>query len=149
MKLEILQDGNPILRKKSEQITEITEQINQLIFDMAETMKEEKGIGLAAPQVGKNIRLIIVDTKNGPLALLNPKIISRSFFKDVEEEGCLSVKNVWGKVKRSKSIKVKALNKRGKEVSFKAQGLFARVIQHEVDHLEGVLFIDKLVKINK
>ena len=146
MKLPILKNPNEILRKKSAPLKEITPEIQRLILDMAQTMKTADGIGLAAPQIGRNIRLIVINTKNGPVALINPKFTYKSFRKLIDEEGCLSVPGTWGKVKRCKSVRVKALNKNGKELKFKAEGMFARVLQHEVDHLDGILFIDKLVK---
>lgn len=142
-RLSILKDGNPILRKKSQEIAEITPEIKRLILDMQETMKAAKGVGLAAPQVGQNIRLCLINTEKGPLALLNPKITWKSLRTETEEEGCLSCPNVWLPVKRSKIVYVKALSEDGQSLSFKAKGLFARVIQHEFDHLDGILIVDK------
>lgn len=139
----IIKEPNPILRKKSKKVAEITKEIKQLILDMEQTMIESKGIGLAAPQVGKNIRVIVVNTKDGAIALINPKITWKSLRKETDEEGCLSCPDVFIKIKRPKSIKVKAQNKDGKQTSFKAQGLLARVIQHEIDHLDGILILDK------
>jgi peptide deformylase len=142
-RLKIIIKGNPILRKKSTEIAKITPEIKRLVLDMAKTMKKDNGIGLAAPQIGQNIRLCLISTAKGPLALINPKITWKSLRKEIEEEGCLSCPDDWGKVKRSKVIYVKALNDKGQPISFRAQGLFARVIQHEVDHLDGVLIVDK------
>ncbi len=144
MKLEILHDGNEILRKKSAPVKEITPELLALIADMKETMTQSNGIGLAAPQIGKNIRLIIVATKEGERALINPEIISKSILKETDEEGCLSIPGCFVKVKRHKSIAVRALNEDGTASTFKAQGLYARVIQHEIDHLDGVLMIDRI-----
>lgn len=141
--LKVLTDNNPILHKKSTAVAEITNEIKQLILDMAETMKKEQGIGLAAPQVGQNIRLVVINTENGPLALINPKILWRSLRKETEEEGCLSCPQVFVPVSRSKSVFVTALLENGKKRTFKAKGLFARVIQHEIDHLDGILITDK------
>ena len=148
-RLKIITEGNPILRNKSQEIAEITPKIKQLILDMAETMQKDEGIGLAAPQIGQNIRLIVVNTASGPLALINPKITWKSLRKEIEEEGCLSCPDTFGPVKRAKVIYVKALNKDNKNVSFRAQGLFARVIQHEVDHLDGILFFHRLSSFKK
>lgn len=106
-----------------------------------------RGIGLAAPQVGTNKRIIIVQTKNGPTAFINPKIFSTSLFKNSGEEGCLSVPGVWGVVKRFKKVKIKALNRQGEKIIIKADGLESRIFQHEIDHLDGLLFIDKVEKI--
>lgn len=120
---------------------------SELIDSMIETMVANKGIGLAATQIGKNIRLIIVQTKKGALPLINPEILSESWKKEISEEGCLSIPKIFGLVKRSRAIKVSALNREGKKIEFKAEGLFARVILHEVDHMNGVLFIDRAKKI--
>ncbi len=143
---QIITEPNPILRNKSQEIKQITPEIKQLILDMAKIMKESKGVGLAAPQVGYNIRLCLIETENGPLALINPKITWKSLRQEIEEEGCLSCPGIWGLVKRSKIIYLKALNQEGNPISFRAKGFFARVIQHEIDHLDGILIIDKLVK---
>lgn len=115
----------------------------ELIEDMAVTMKKERGIGLAAPQIGRNIRLCIIDLKDGPLPLLNPVVVSKSWRKETELEGCLSIPKVFGMVKRSRSITVKAVTPAGKKIEMEASGLLARVIQHEVDHLDGILFIER------
>lgn len=145
MTLPIITIPNPILRKKAKKIAlkDIkTAEFQKLIDDMSKTMKKD-GIGLAAPQINKSIRLIIVSHKDGPLAMINPQITYKSFRKETDQEGCLSIPNTFGDVKRSKTIKAKYTDREGKEILLKAQGLLARVIQHEVDHLDGVLFIDK------
>lgn len=144
MRLEILHDGNEILRKKSLPVTEITGELLAFIDDMKVTMTEANGIGLAAPQVGKNIRVIIVATKDGSRALINPEIVSRSLTKETDEEGCLSIPGCFVRVKRHKSVTVRAMNEDGTAATFKASGLFARVIQHEIDHLDGVLMLDRI-----
>ena len=120
---------------------------SDLIESMIETMVANKGIGLAAAQIGKNIRLIVVQTKEGALPLINPKTLSESWKKETSEEGCLSIPKVFGLVKRSRAIKVSALNREGDKIEFEAEGLFARVILHEIDHINGVLFIDRAKKI--
>ena len=150
--LTILTIPNPILRKKSEDISlkKLAEKkLQVLALNMAKTMKEKDGIGLAAPQVGDNIRLITVNTKEGVLILINPKITKKSFAKEWAEEGCLSVPGVYGKVKRSKKINCIYLDTSGEKKKISAEGLLARVIQHEIDHLDGILFIDKAKEINK
>ncbi|MCX6739746.1 MAG: peptide deformylase [Candidatus Parcubacteria bacterium] len=141
--LPIIKEPASSLRQESQPILAVTPDIKRLILDMGQTMKSAKGVGLAAPQIGQNIRLCIISTEKGPLVLINPKITWKSLRKDVEEEGCLSCPNAYIKVKRSKLIHVKALNEKGQIFSFKATGYFARVIQHEVDHLNGILIIDK------
>lgn len=146
MRLEILHDGNEILRKKSIPVKEISPDVLALISDMKETMVAANGIGLAAPQVGKNIRLIIVATKDGEQALINPTIVKKSFRSEIDDEGCLSIPGCFVKVKRAKSIMVRAMREDGTTITFKAEGLFARVIQHEIDHLDGILMIDRISK---
>ena len=116
---------------------------------MEETMKDHDGIGLAAPQIGKSIRFTIIKTEDGILPLVNPRVVRRSITKDIMEECCLSIPGVYGEVKRSQSIKVITQDIAGKEFRYTDKGMFARVIQHEVDHLNGVLFIDKAIKINE
>ncbi len=142
--LPIITNPNPILRKKSVEIKQIqAKEFQQLCLDMAKTMQEKDGVGLAAPQVGQNIRLIVINTKNGAVCMINPEITKKSLTKEWSEEGCLSIPDVFGQVKRHKKITCKYLDKNGKEIKITAQGLMARVIQHEIDHLDGVLFIDK------
>ncbi len=114
-----------------------------LIEDLKITMKKENGIGIAAPQVGVHERVIIVDMNNKPTAFINPEISEKSFKLVDSEEGCLSVPGQWGLVKRHRSVTVKALDTHGNPVSFKVTGLIAIIFQHEVDHLDGVLFIDR------
>ena len=139
-----------VLRRKAEPIKAIElhkPELQQLFLDMEQTMDDNDGIGLAAPQVGKSIQLAVIKTKDGALALANPKITRFSLRQEFGEEGCLSIPGVYGSVKRSRTIRVRALDRRGKKLNFKASGLFARVIQHEIDHLNGILFIDKAVEI--
>lgn len=112
-------------------------------------MKLDNGVGIAAPQVSKSIQLIVVNMKDQPLVLINPKIILKSIRKELGEEGCLSVPGVFGMVKRSKTVRVKALNQKGGKLFLKAKGMLARVLQHEIDHLLGILFIDKVVRYTK
>ncbi len=141
-----------ILRQKSKKVAvaDLKKiEIQQLILNMGKMMREKDGIGLAAPQVGKNLKVIVINTKDGDLALINPRILRKSWEKELGEEGCLSLPEIFGLVKRSVRIRVAAFNKDGKKVRFKAEGFFARVIQHEVDHLRGVLFIDKAKEIIK
>ncbi len=150
--LKIIANPNPILRKKSAEIKKdkiISEKIKRLCFAMAKTMLTKDGVGLAAPQIGKNIRLCVVNTKEGPIYLINPKIIKKSWAREWGEEGCLSVPNIFGEVKRHKKIICNFIDKKGKKAKISAEGLLARVIQHEVDHLDGILFIDKARNIKK
>jgi len=109
---------------------------------MKETMIKNQGIGLAAPQVGRLIRLIVVQIEKGAVAFINPEIVKRSKETEIMEEGCLSFPGFSLKIKRAKEIKVEALNEKGEKIRFKIKGLSARVFQHEIDHLDGILFID-------
>ncbi|MBI5765813.1 peptide deformylase [Candidatus Falkowbacteria bacterium] len=147
--LKIITQPNPILRKKSRAVKDIlTQKIQELIPQMAETMVNHDGVGLAAPQIGKNIRLITVNHKDRVLAIINPKIARKSFIKEWCEEGCLSVPDKFGEVKRSKSIIIEYFDEKNNQKILKAPGLLARVIQHEIDHLDGILFIDKARKLH-
>ncbi|MFH1662170.1 MAG: peptide deformylase [Candidatus Falkowbacteria bacterium] len=143
--LPIITNPNPILRKKSQEIKkdEIkSKQFQEICFDMEKTMKEKDGAGLAAPQIGKNIRLIAVNSDNGAINMINPEITKKSWAKELGEEGCLSVPDVFLKIKRHKKVNCKYLDINGNEKKIKACGMLARVIQHEIDHLDGILFID-------
>lgn len=142
--LEIKKYPDKVLKKKSEEIKEITQEIKEIVLDMIETMEKNEGVGLAAPQVGILKRIIAVQTETGPKVFINPKILKKSAEKIIDEEGCLSVPGIRLKIKRAKSAEVKAIDEGGKEVLVKAEGLLARVFQHEIDHLDGKLFIDRL-----
>jgi peptide deformylase len=145
--LSILTSENTILRKEAQEIENVLDvKIKRLTKDMIKTMKKNNGIGLAAPQVGKSIRLIIIDTKEGPLILANPKISKFSRGREGSEEGCLSVPGVYGVVKRAKKIKFEGILPNGQKIKERAEGLLARVIQHEIDHLDGILFTDKIAR---
>ncbi len=138
-------DGDPLLRKKSREVEKIDDRIKELLDDMLETMYHEEGVGLAAPQVGILRRVIVIDDGNGPIKMINPEIIE----KDGEVsgvEGCLSVPNRNGYVNRPYTIKVKYQDENGKNMSMEARGLLARIICHEVDHLDGILYIDKMTE---
>ena len=152
MILPIITLPNPILRQRARELNpdEIkTSAIQKLIFDMKETVGPAGGIGLAAPQVGLSVRLIVIALENKLIALINPEITNFSWRKETAEEGCLSVPQKFGSVKRAKSIKIRALNENGEIIKFKAKDLFARVIQHEIDHLNGILFIDRAKKVSE
>ncbi|RMF98023.1 MAG: peptide deformylase [Candidatus Schekmanbacteria bacterium] len=153
--LEIVKYPSRILRTESTPIENIDGEIAKLVDDMLETMYDAPGIGLAAPQVGKNIRLIVLDTgqregeKGEVYKLINPEIEFVDGENEVFEEGCLSVPNISEKVVRPDKIIVRAVTLDEKEIEFEASGLLSRVIQHEVDHLNGKLFIDRVSKIKK
>lgn len=142
-KLKILTQGNPILRKKAKSLNKITPQIKKLIKNMEETMRKAPGVGLAAPQIGESICVIVADIGEGLVALINPKIVKKSGFI-VFEEGCLSVPGLEAPVERYSSICVKALDTTGMPVKIDAKDFFAVVLQHEIDHLNGILFVDRV-----
>ncbi len=152
MVYDIVFEPNPILHKRSLDIDskEIgSREMQKFIKDMIETMYVKDGVGLAAVQVGKSIQLCVIAkaynslNNHEDLCLINPSWKKMSVFQDWDEEGCLSVPGVYGKVKRYKKIHVKALDKHGQPLDFVAEGFFARIIQHECDHLNGHLFIEK------
>ena len=121
-------------------------EFQKLIDDMIETMRQEKGIGLAAPQVGKSLRVIIATDGDKPLIFINPRIYRKSFKKIEVEEGCLSVPGVYGIVRRHAAVSICGLNRDGQRIRMRAKGMVAVIVQHEVDHLNGKLFIDKAIR---
>ena len=146
-KLNIVKEGDPILRKKSRPITVIDDRIKQLAADMLETMRAANGCGLAAVQVGKLRRLVIVEVEqNKPFILINPEIIKREG-KQQEAEGCLSIPGKWGITDRPMTVTVRAMNRKGEYFSISGTGLTARCFCHEIDHLDGKLFTDNAVHV--
>ena len=150
----IIIEPDPILRKKSEKLEKVDDELRGLLDDMLETMYAAPGIGLAAVQVGILKRLIVIDIskdkeKKNPLFLINPEIISSSKITSVHEEGCLSLPGHFAEIERPAECQIKFIDYNGKEKKLKADGLLATCIQHEVDHLNGVLFIDYLSKLKK
>lgn len=141
----IRKDGDPILRKKSRKIKNIDERIKELAEDMLDTMYQAEGVGLAAPQVGVLKRIIVLDVGEGPITIINPEPVYTEG-KQEEIEGCLSVPGKAGIVVRPELIKVKGLDIEGKELLIKGEGFLARALSHEMDHLDGILFTDKVVK---
>jgi peptide deformylase len=143
--LEIRVLGDPVLRKETKLVATVSDDIRQLIDDMFETMREAKGIGLAAPQVGRTERVTVIDVGGGtaPLALVNPEIVEREG-SIKGEEGCLSIPDVYDDVERSAKVVVRALDRTGAPITVEGEELLARCLQHEIDHLHGKLFIDHL-----
>jgi peptide deformylase len=142
--LEIKEYGEPILRGKALPVKEIAPEILNLIKDMAETMYTDSGVGLAAPQVGVSKRIIVIDgEEEGLMVLINP-ILVKSEGELVEEEGCLSIPGIYSQVKRASKVTVRALNENGDPIEMTKKGLAARALQHEIDHLDGILFIDRI-----
>ena len=143
---EIRENGDEILRKKSKEVSEVNDKIRELLDDMLETMHKYNGVGLAAPQVGILKRVIVIDLYDGnkPLKLVNPVIIKTKGKQEVEE-GCLSFPNQYAKMIRPEEVVVEALNENGEKVKIKAKGLLAQALCHEIDHLEGILFVDNMI----
>ena len=153
-KKKIIIEPDPILRKKSENLEKVDDDLKKLMDDMLETMYEAPGIGLAAVQIGILKRLIVVDIskedkKKNPLFLINPKITHTSKKVSVYEEGCLSLPGFFAEIERPSECHIDFIDYHGKEKSLKASGLLSTCIQHEVDHLNGILFIDYLSKLKK
>ena len=163
MILEVTKYGNPVLRQKGATIEKITPEIKKLIDDMFETMHENHGVGLAAQQIGKALQLTVIDVREAkdrpstlelkgkpadvseimPLVLINPEIKPVGD-PVVSGEGCLSFPEIFAEIARPEFVEVKALDAKGKPIEFKAGGLLSRAVQHEVDHLNGILFIDRM-----
>ena len=145
--LDILTSENPRLRVKAHKVPRVDDSVRKLMDDMAETMVGASGVGLAATQVDVSLRVIVMKVDNQLYQLANPEII-RSSGEQVGYEGCLSVPGYIGEVARAEKCTVRALNRHGKEVRIKGEGLLARAMQHEIDHLDGILFVDKLTSID-
>ena len=151
---KIVIEPDPILRKKSESLEKVDSELRKLLDDMLETMYSAPGIGLAAVQVGVLKRLVVIDIskdkeKKDPLFLINPEITLRSKQTSVHEEGCLSLPGHYAEIERPAECQIKFIDYNGKEKALSAKGLLATCIQHEVDHLNGILFIDYLSKLKK
>lgn len=151
--LKIITYGNPVLRKKAEPVKKIDEKIKIIADSMVETMRAQKGVGLAANQVGILEQICVIDIsrgedKNSLFVLINP-VVSEKNGKRKFEEGCLSFPEIFGEVERALKIKVNALNLNGEKIELEAENILARVLQHEIDHLNGVLFIDYLSFVRK
>lgn len=142
---EIIKFGDDVLRKKCREVTAFDEKLAQLLDDMAETLREADGVGLAAPQVGILRRAIVIDVRDekGTIELINP-VITKTEGVQTGREGCLSAPGEWCEVERPQTVTVKAFDRTGKEFELKGSDLLARAICHEVDHLDGILFIDRV-----
>ena len=149
--LQILEFPDPRLRTRAHSVTQVDAALRTLIDDMFETMYAAPGIGLAATQVNVDKRVLVMDLserRDEPLALINPEILERSGIEETEE-GCLSVPGYFDKVTRAEKIRVRALDRDGKQIEFEAEGLLAVCIQHEIDHLDGKLFVDYLSELKR
>ena len=141
--LDIRVLGDPVLRKETDVVGSVTDEIRALIRDMFETMYAAEGIGLAAPQVGRTERVTVMNVEGAKYALINPEIVARNGTARAEE-GCLSIPDVFGEVDRATTVTVRALDENGNEIEVQASDLLARCLQHEIDHLHGKLFLDYL-----
>lgn len=136
--------GNPVLRQVAQPVRKVSADIKKLVDEMFDTMAKENGIGLAAPQVGVSKRVIVLDLSHegiAPFALINPEII-KGWGEELDSEGCLSIPGVFMQVTRYRKIKIKARDAKDRAITMEAEGLLARAIQHEIDHLDGKLFVD-------
>lgn len=143
MILEVKRYKDPVLKKRAVEVKKIDERIKNLVKDMLETMYVHQGVGLAAPQVGISERIAVVDIGDGPKVFINPKILKKTG-RQISEEGCLSVPGIFLKVKRAEKIVVEALNEKGEKFKLEVNGLLARCLQQEIDHLNGFLILDRL-----
>jgi len=141
----IRKDGDEILRKRSREVDVINDKILTLLEDMKDTLYKADGVGLAAPQVGVLKRIVVIDVGEGLLQLINPVIKSQSG-QQCNVEGCLSIPGVWGEVNRPANVVVEALNEKGEKITINAEGLLAIALCHEIDHLDGILFKDKVIR---
>lgn len=142
--LEIVKIGDPALEERAQEVPRLTKRISKLIDDMLETMYAANGVGLAAPQIGVGQRIIVLDVGEGPLVLINPQI-KKGSGEIIDVEGCLSVPERWVYVKRLESIVVQGRDEKGKTVRIEAEGLLARALQHEIDHLDGILILHRML----
>lgn len=145
---KIVEMGDPVLKEKSKHVPKITPNILKLLDNMADTMYDAQGVGLAAPQVGVLKRVVVIDIGDGLIELINPEIIHKEG-EAIDDEACLSIPGVSGEVVRASKVTVRAKDRKGHTVEYKGEGLLARAFQHEIDHLEGILFVDKARKITK
>ena len=144
MILEVVKLGEDILRKKAEPIAEVNDEIRQLAQDMFETMEAYDGVGLACPQIGKSLRMFVLTADDDiKRVFINPQIIQTSSEMSDYDEGCLSIPQVYETITRPTKVTVQALNEKGRPFTLEADGLLARIIQHEYDHLDGILYIDR------
>lgn len=141
--LKIVTNGDPILRRKAQPVAKITKRLRSLAKDMLDTLYEANGCGLAAPQIGVSERVVVIDVGKGPLVLINPEITVREG-QARDSEGCLSIPGRSEYITRAQKVRVNFIDLRGKTVAMEGEDLLARAFQHEIDHLDGILFIDYL-----
>src|SRR5579872_5768893 len=136
--------GEPVLRQRSKKIHRVDDSIRRLVDDLIDTVHEAHGAGLAAPQIGVPLRAIVTNIEDNLKVVINPEIVAIGEEEEEADEGCLSIPGWWGPVKRKTTVTVRGMGRTGKPVKIKAEGLEARCFQHEIDHLDGVLFIDRM-----
>ncbi|MCR4435897.1 MAG: peptide deformylase [Clostridiales bacterium] len=141
----VRKEGDEVLRKKARPVEVLNEKILILLKDMAETMYNSDGIGLAAPQIGILKRMVVIDVGEGLIELINPKIVEE-WGEQVAVEGCLSIPGIYGEVKRPAKVVVEAINMKGEKIALQGEELLARALCHEIDHLDGILFTDKVIR---
>ncbi len=141
---EIVRYPNPGLRKKCRAVKKVEGSVRRLIDDMIETMHAAPGVGLAAPQVGEDLRVIVVDIGEGAFAVVNPKVKKKNRVLQTFEEGCLCLPGIVGPVERASIITIEGLDRQGEKLIIEAEGFLATVLQHEIDHLDGIVFIDRV-----
>ncbi len=146
--LDIRRAGDPVLKEKAKPVSKITKAVRTLLDNMSQTMQDADGVGLAAPQVGVSLRVIVIDVGEGLIELINPEIIE-SEGCETSTEGCLSIPGMYGDVERFTSVTVQGLDRQGNVATVRGTGLLARALQHEIDHLEGVLFIERAQSLYK
>lgn len=140
--MEIVKQGHPVLRQKAKRVERVDQEIRNLADEMLKAMYEANGVGLAAPQVAVPVRLVVIDVGDGPVTLINPEVIKREG-EEEDIEGCLSIPGLYGVVNRAAKVAVAALDRNGNPAVISGEGLLARALQHEIDHLDGILFVDK------
>ena len=136
--------GSPVLRERSREVQAVDDEVRAFVDAMFETMDANKGVGLAANQVGKAVRVAVIDADEKRITLINPRITKVGPEREAEEEGCLSIPEIFAEVTRPVQVTLEALDRDGKPYTLEADGLLARAIQHEIDHLDGILFLDHL-----
>lgn len=143
---KIVEVGDIVLKEKARPVTKFNDNLVKLLENMADTMYDAEGVGLAAPQIGIGKRVIVLDVGEGLIEMINPEIIEKNGV-DCDVEGCLSIPGVIGSVERAETVRVKGFDRHGEEIICEASGLLARAFQHEIDHLDGILFVDKAIDI--
>ncbi|MHC1758459.1 MAG: peptide deformylase [Negativicutes bacterium] len=146
--MDIRRAGDPVLKQKAKPVSKITKTVRTLLDNMSQTMQDADGVGLAAPQVGVSLRVIVIDVGEGLIELINPAIIE-SEGCETSTEGCLSIPGMYGEVERFTSVTVQGMDRQGNLSTIMGTGLLARALQHEIDHLEGVLFIERAQSLYK